>query len=297
MRKHLQTTDKMVFNIFSYIIMTILSVATVFPFILIISGSLSSNTTILQKGFGLLPRDFSLSAYESAFKVPDQIFNAYKTSIIVTVCGTFCILFLCSMTGYVLSRKDYKFRNAISFYFFFTTIFSGGLVPWYILCVQYLGFKNYPLISLIVPGMFSYFYVIIIRTYIMGIPDSITESAKIDGANDFIIYIKLVLPMSKSILATVALFGALGYWNDWFTAMLFINNEQFYPLQYFLYMTLNTVIALNNLSTSANIPMVDLPTETFKLAMTVIATGPILLIYPFLQKYFIKGITMGAVKG
>lgn len=289
--------EEIILYVVAYTTITIFAICAVFPFLLVLSGSFSSNQSIAQNGYSLFPREFSLQAYIIAFKQPQKIFNAYKISILVTLCGTILSVAMCAMTGYVLSRKDYKYRNKISFFFFFTTIFSGGLVPWYILCVKYLNFKTYPLIALVVPGLFSYFYTIIMRSFMSSIPASISESAKIDGANDFSIFVKLILPLSKPVLATVGLFSALNYWNDWFNAMLFVNREEFYPLQYFLYGMLNNVKALSQISSSVNIPMSDMPTETFKLAMTIVTISPIVLLYPFLQKYFIKGMTLGAVKG
>lgn len=289
--------DKITFNILGYTFLTILSFACILPLYLIIIGSFTDNAWVVNHGFSLWPAKISTEAYITAFKVPMQIINAYKTSTIVTIFGTLILLTITSMTGYVLARKDYKYRNIISFYFFFTTIFNGGLVPWYILCIQYLQFKRYPLLAMICPMLFNYFYVIIVRSFMSNIPDSISESAKIDGANDFTIFIRLILPLSKPVLATIGLFAALAYWNDWYNAMLFVNKETYYPLQYYLYTTLNNMNALANISASANIKIQNLPTETFKLAMTIITTGPIILVYPFVQKYFIKGMTVGAVKG
>ena len=195
-----------------------------FPMYLIIVGSFMSNEVIVKYGFRSAG-SFLLDAYRLIFDNPKHILDAYKVTIIVTVCGTLLLLFLCTMTGYVLSRQDYKYRNKFSFYFFFTTIFGGGLVPFYILAVNYLKFKEHPLIAMITPGIFGYFYVIIIRTYISKIPSSITESVKIDGANDFTIYARIIMPISKPILASVGLFSALGFWNDWFNCMLFVSER------------------------------------------------------------------------
>ena len=289
--------DKIEFNIIGDLLVVLLIISSILPLLLVVVGSFSDNASVVKYGFSIWPREFSLEAYHTAFKAPALMINAYRTSIIITVTGTIILLLMSSMTGYVLSRKDYRYRNVISFYFFFTTIFGGGLVPWYILCVRFLHFKEHSLMAMILPGLFSYFYIIIMRSFMTSIPDSISESAKIDGANDFMIFIRLILPLSKPILATIGLFGALGYWNDWFNAMLFVNNRDYFPLQYFLYTTLNTMNALNEISAKSGIMLKDMPTSTFKLAMTVVTIGPIILLYPFLQKYFISGITVGAVKG
>jgi len=203
------------------------------------------------------------------------------------------------MAAYALQRKDFVYRNFFAFFFYFTTIFSGGLVPWYILMVKYLHMKdNY--LALIIPGLFGVFNMIIIRSFMSSIPDSITESAKIDGASDFRIFIQLILPLSRPVLVTIGLFIALEYWNDWYLSMLFIQKDNMYPLQYFLYKIISKIDFLRNVaarSSNINLSKISLPSESFKLAMTVIATGPIIFLYPHLQKYFIKGIMMGAIKG
>jgi putative aldouronate transport system permease protein len=245
----------------------------------------------------LLPSTFSFSSYEFIFKQPAQILKSYGITIFVTLVGTIVGLFLTAMTAYVLQRKDFRFRNAFAFYFFFTTLFSGGLVPWYVLIVTYLDLKN-SLLAIIMPMLLNVFYIIIMRSFMSStIPDAISESAKIDGAGDFRIFISIILPLSKPALATIGLFIALNYWNDWYHALLFIENRDLYPLQYFLYNILNSISFANSAAAQAGVAVVAMPKESFKLAMTVVATGPIILLYPFVQKYFVKGITVGAVKG
>jgi putative aldouronate transport system permease protein len=203
------------------------------------------------------------------------------------------------MTAYVLTRKDFEWRNKVSFYFYFTTLFSGGLVPWYILMVKYFHLKD-SYLALLLPPLLSVFNMLVMKSYMSGIPDAITESAKIDGAGDFRIFAKLILPLAKPALATIGLFIALGYWNDWYNSMLFIQNEKLYSLQYFLYKIVNNVEAYKNILSqtggSVNVK-IDMPSESLKMALTVIVTGPIILLYPFVQKYFVQGITIGAVKG
>jgi len=291
------TVGRSIFVLFGYVFITVMAIFCVLPFILIISGSLTPNDVIAREGFGLLPKGLSFSAYSLIFKYPEDVFNAYKISIIVTGCGTLLLLFLNSMAAYVLSRKDYKYRNVFSFYMFFTTIFSGGLVPWYILMVRFLRIKEHPILAMILPPLFSFFYIIIMRSFMSDIPAAISESAKMDGANDFLIYIRLILPLSKPVLATIGLFGALDYWNDWFNAMLFVDKSQYFPLQYYLYRALNSIEAISRITSGTSRLIGNIPTESFKLAMTVVATGPIVILYPCLQKYFIKGLTIGAVKG
>ena len=198
------------------------------------------------------------------------------------------------MAAYVLYRKDVKYRNALAFFLYFTTLFQGGLAPYYIIVSRMMHLKNTPFVLLLVP-MFQVFHILILRNYLNSIPDSLFEAAKIDGAGDFAIFIRVILPLSKPALAAVGLFTALIYWNDWWTAMMFVEKEAYAPLQFVLYQILSSVNVAANMVN--NMATVDMPKESLKLAMTVISTGPILLLYPFVQKYFVKGITMGAVKG
>lgn len=284
------------FNAIGYAILSILSILCLVPFLVIITGSLSSETDIIASGFQLIPKHFSLDAYRAMFTNPAQIYQAYKVSILVTVAGTAVGLFLTSMAGYVLSRKEFKYRNGLAFYIYFTTLFSGGLIPWYILIVNYLDMKD-TYTSLVVPGLLSAWNIILMKNFMKSIPDSIVESAKIDGAGDFRIYFRLILPLSTPGLATIGLFMALGYWNDWFTANLFITTDSKVPLQFLLYKILASASVLKT-SIAGNLsPNFQPPTETLKMAAAVVVTGPIILLYPFLQRYFVKGLTIGAVKG
>lgn len=289
--------DEIVFNVIGYIVILFFVVMSILPIWLIVAGSFSSNTAILTSGYSIGIKEFTLDAYKIVFKVPAEILSAYKVSIIVTACGAFSVLFICSSAGYVLSCRSFKYRKAMSFYYFFTTIFSAGLAPWYVFCVQTLKFKDHPYFAMVFCGAFSYFYVIIFRSFMSEIPASLRESAQIDGANDIIIFVRIILPLSKPVLATVGLFAALAHWGDWYYAMLFCSKSKDYPLQYYLYTILNKAQALSNLDGAVLTNMPSLPTETYKLAITVVTTGPIILLYPFVQKYFVKGMTVGAVKG
>jgi len=289
-------SDKMLFNIIGYSIITIIAIVCILPFIIVISGSITSETYIINHGYSFVPKEISFYAYKLILKSPESILNAYGVTILVTVIGTSVGLFLCSMAAYALQRKDFEWRNAFSYFIYFTTLFSGGLVPWYILMIR-IGMKN-NILGLIIPHLFGVFYILIIRNFMRGIPEAITESAKIDGANDFAIFIKLIIPLSKAALATIGLFMALSMWNEWYNAMLFISKQKLYPLQYYLYNMLNSAEAIRSLTSQiGNVSDTVLPSESTKLAMTVIATGPIILLYPFVQRYFVKGITIGSVKG
>lgn len=297
MRKKPVNRDKMILSIVGYVTLTILAVFCVFPFLLVISSSLSDESTIIEKGFQIFPTAFSTEAYSLLFKYPEEMLKAYGITISVTAIGTLVGLFLTSMTAYVLSRRDFKWRSSFSFFFFFTTLFSGGLVPWYLMIVNYLHLKD-TLLVLILPMLMNVFYIIVMKSFMSSIPDAITESAKIDGAGDFRIFMQLIVPLSKPALATIGLFIALAYWNDWYNALLFISKSDLMPLQYYLYKMLGNMDGMRKaMMASGAVVNTDLPTESLKMAMTIVATGPILLAYPFIQKYFVTGLTIGAVKG
>ena len=291
-----ESADQRTFNSIGYVLITLLSLFCLLPFILIISGSFTSQASIMTDGYQLIPREFSLEAYEFLFEAPDDILRAYGVTIFVTVVGTLVSLLVTSLAAYVLANKAFRYRNTVSFFFYFTTVFWGGLVPWYIFNIKYLHFKD-NLISLILPTLVNVTYLLILKSYMKNVPDAVYESAHLDGAGDWTIYWKIALPLNKAGLATVGLFTALNYWNDWYNAMLYIDNSKFYPLQYYLNDILNKSQGMMAAAAQAGIPAAQVPTEPVKLAMTVVATGPILLLYPFLQKYFVKGVTIGAVKG
>jgi putative aldouronate transport system permease protein len=300
-RNRIVRTDQRVFNALGYTLVTLFGLACVQPFLLIAINSFTSESALMHNGYSFILKEFSLQAYSLSFKNPQRILWAYRNTVCVTVLGTAIAVFMASMTGYVLQRRDFPARNAFSLFFFFTTLFNGGLVPWYIMCTRYLSFRN-NYHALLLPMMFSVWNVIIAKNFMKSIPYEITESAKVDGANDLTIFFRLILPLSTPLLATLGLFSALAYWNDWYNSMLFITKENKMSLQYFLQQMINSIQALKNLvtmgaSASALSGMVSLPQETLKMAMTVITTGPIILLYPLVQRYFVKGLTIGAVKG
>lgn len=290
--------DKIIFNILAYTLVTLFALLCVIPFYLIVIGSFTKESTIVTQGYSffLNASNFSLEAYKMALKNPESIVHAYGITVFVTVVGTVISIFITTMTGYVLSRPDFPWRNGISFFFFFTTLFSGGLVPWYLLCTTYLHFTNH-IYSLIIPGLFSVWNMIIAKSFMKGIPFELTEAAKIDGAGDFFIYLRIIMPMAKPLVATLTLFVALAYWNDWYNCMLFMSTGDNWNLQYTLQNILNSSEALKRIANQTGMQVGQMPSEGLKLSMTVIATGPIVLLYPFLQKYFVKGLTLGAVKG
>ncbi|MDE7022291.1 MAG: carbohydrate ABC transporter permease [Lachnospiraceae bacterium] len=297
-RKKHKGYDRMVFSVVSHLALFVLAAICLLPFWLVISGSLSEQQSIRLNGYQLIPEQVSLEAYRMLFRIPEELINAYGVTILVTAVGTGLGLLVTSMASYVLANKNFRYRYQVSFFFYFTSIFGGGLVPWYIFNTKYLRFHN-SIIALILPILVNVTYLLILKSYMMSIPESLYESAYLDGAGDMVVYFKIALPLSKAGLATVGLFIALNYWNDWYNAMLFLDEgrRELYPLQYYLNNILTKAQAINAAAARSGIPASDVPSEPMKLAMTVIATGPIVLLYPFLQKYFVKGVTIGAVKG
>ena len=292
--------DAVALDIIAYGFCGIIALVCLVPFIMIVSGSFSSESAIIQNGFSLLPQDFSLEAYKTVFKDPMVVFRAYGTTIGLTIVGTVLGLLLQTMTAYVLSRKEFEWRNQFSFFFYFTTLFSGGLVPYYVLMTQTLNLRD-SYLALLLPLLFSVYNLLIMKSYIVGLPDSLIEAAKIDGCGEFRILFRIVMPLIKPALATVGLFIALAYWNDWYNAMLYIKDTNKYPLQYFLYQQVNDIEAykklLANNAAGSAVSAISLPTQSLKMALTIVVTGPIVLAYPLVQKYFVQGITIGAVKG
>ena len=298
-RRYPCSASELLFRILGYVLLFSFGMLCVTPFYLIGISSLASEPSLIRNGFRMIPEEFSLDAYRLVFTNPARIGRAYLNTIFVTLAGTVLSLFLTTLTGYVLSRRDFKWRNGFSFFFFFTTLFSGGLIPWYILCTQALHFKN-TYYALILPMAFPIWNMIIAKNFMRGVPYEISESAKMDGAGELTIYFKLYLPISKPLLATLGLFAELDYWNDWYNSMLFNTKEEMQSLQYFLQDMLSTIQALKQLIAEGNLEVAqkaNLPTTSMRMAMTCVVTGPIIFLYPVVQRYFIKGLTIGAVKG
>lgn len=292
----LDISDRIIRSV-AYMVLTAFALCCLIPFILLISTSFSTESLIERTGFSLVPQGFTTYAYNLVMRSPDQIIGAYRVTIALTVTGTIVGLFIIAMTGYALQRADFPFRNGISFYIYFTTLFSGGLVPFYLLITKYLNLAD-SYLAVWFPLLMSPWLIILMKNFIKSIPMEITESGKIDGASDFTIFIRLIFPNLKPALATIGLFLALGYWNEWYNSLLFLSSRvEYKPLQFFLYNIINKAQALQNSMAGANVILEDIPMQTLKMATAVVATGPIVLLYPFVQRYFIAGITVGAVKG
>ena len=290
-----RSRDIIIFNMITYPSVTLLAIGCLLPFWLIVAAALTDNNAIMINGYKLIPAEFSLMAFRYIFKAPKAILASYVVTIFITVVGTTVGLVMTTMAGYVLNRKDFKYRNVLSFYIYFTMLFSGGMIPAYILIVRVLGLQN-NLLAVILPIMLSPFLIFLMRNFMKSIPDEIVESAKIDGAGDFKIFSRIILPLSGAGMATVGLFLAINYWNNWYIPMLYLTRPALYPLQYYLYNILTSQQSAQASGVYIE-GMTTFPGESIKMAMTVVATGPILLLYPYIQKYFVKGITIGAVKG
>lgn len=291
----LGTSDKIIRG-FGYVFVTLYCICCIIPFIIIVSSSFTSEAVIRAEGAQLIPKDFTLEAYNMVAK-GGGIWKSYVLTILLTVVGTFLGLAIISMTGYALQRKDFPFRNAISFYIYFTSLFSAGLAPYYLLMTQTYHLQD-SYLAVLLPLMMSPWLIILMKNFVKAIPHEITESGKIDGAGDMKIFTSLILPMIKPALATIGLFLALGYWNEWYQSSLFLSAKvDVKPLQYTLYEIVNKIDALRNSVAGQYVTLTDIPQQSVKMANAVLATGPIILLYPFVQRYFISGITVGAVKG
>lgn len=291
----LGTSDKIIRG-FGYVFITLYAICCIIPFLIIIGSSFTSESVIRAEGVQLIPKEFTLQAYQMVLK-SGNIFGSYALTISLTVIGTCIGLSVIAMTGYALQRKDFPFRNAISFYIYFTSLFSAGLAPYYLLMTQTYHLQD-SYLAVLLPLLMSPWLIILMKNFVKAIPHEITESGKIDGAGDMRIFISLILPMLKPALATIGLFLALGYWNEWYQSSLFLSSQvPVKPLQYTLYEIINKNDALRNSVAGQFVSLADIPTESVKMANAVLATGPIVLLYPFVQKYFISGITVGAVKG
>lgn len=272
------------------------SLFIVIPVLYVFSISVSDDTYMTLHGFSLIPGKLSLSAYRYIFHSPDDILTGYLVSTSVTVFGTFVSMFVTSAYAYAISRKDFRMRRFFTLFAFFTILFNGGLAPTYILITRYLHLKNNVLV-LVLPYLISAWLVIIMKGFMSDIPASLVDSAKIDGANEVVAYFRIIIPISKPALATLALLISFQYWNDWWLAMLYIDKSHLVPLQLMLYRMMTDLEAVTNaISRGVTVDVKNLPGESARMAMCVLAAGPMLVVFPFFQKYFVKGIAVGALK-
>jgi putative aldouronate transport system permease protein len=286
-------------NGFINIFLAVLCLMIALPFVLVIIISLTSENSLVQNGYQFIPKAWSWEAYRIVFEKPDPLLKGYLVTLLITVVGTFLSLLLTAMTAYPISRLDFRYNRPITFYIFFTMLFNGGLIPFYIMMTQYLHLKN-SLLALIIPTLLSPFNIMIMKGFMDKISKEIIESAKVDGAKEFRIFFGIILPLSTPALATLGLFIAFGYWNEWFYALLFIDNDKYIPLQLLLVRILSQIEFLANsplAEVADKLAYANFPTLSVRMAMAILAGGPMLIIFPFFQKYFVKGITVGSLKG
>lgn len=279
-------------------LLILVSLTYIYPILLMLSISFSAESSITAEGYKLIPSVWSLDAYKLAFENPTQIVNSYKVTIAYSILGTFLSLIVQTLMAYPLSRSTYKRKKQLTTFLMITMFFSGGLVPSYILNTQYLHLGNSFWIY-IFPSLMSAWNVILFKTYFKGLPEELVDAAKLDGAGEYRIYFQIIIPLSTPIIACIAFTTMLGKWNDWNTSLLYIRNSQLYSLQYLLQRIINEADYITQMQGTAMESLVgkDTPKETLRYATAIIAAGPMMIIFPFFQKYFSEGLVVGSVKG
>ncbi len=285
-------------NLLIHLACIVMVLASVLPIVLVFSVSLTSEAGLVNNGYSFWPSEFSLDAYKYIWGLKDVILDAYGVTILTTILGTVVSVAVLTLYAYPLSRPNLIAKRFFTFYVFFTMLFSGGLVSWYMVCTNILHIQN-TIWAMILPGVMNAWYIIILRTFFTtSVPEAMIESARIDGAGEFMILFKIVLPVAVPGIATIALFQCLMYWNDWWFALNFVTEPKLYNLQLYLQNVLANIQEMKNVADGqTNTVVANLPAEGARMALCMIAMGPILVVYPFFQKYFIQGLTVGAVKG
>lgn len=272
------------------------SLVCLLPLVLTLMVSITDESSIMRYGYSFFPQKFSLYAYQLMFQKGSSVLRGTGISIFVTVVGTVLAVLITGFAGYTLANKNVKYRSALAMYFFIPMVFSAGIVPWYLICTR-LGLRN-NLMALLVPNLlFNPFNLFLVRNFMDGVPDSLRESATIDGANDFVIAFRIYFPLCMPVLATVGLFYALAYWNDWWNAIMLVDDKSIYPVQYLLLQLKSQISMLRDLQFLSGTGSVTPPSESLKMATAIVTIGPIIFLYPFLQRYYVKGLVIGSVKG
>lgn len=290
-----------IFRSFAFVVLLILAIVCILPIILIIVASFTDETMLLANGYRFFPQKYGLEAYVYLLKQSVMMLRAYKISILVTVIGTLASLVLSTTFAYPLSRKDFKYRNIFSFLVFFTMLFSGGIVPSYMMWTKFFHIKD-TIWALIIPSyLMNAFNILLIRNYYSNnIPDALVEAARIDGASEFLTFRRVIVPLSVPVIATVGLFTGLAYWNDWINGLYYINDPGLYSIQNLLIRLMNNIQYLNSGAAAGIVSggtTGALPSTSVRMAIAVVGVIPVVAAYPFLQKYLIRGTVIGAVKG
>lgn len=280
-------------QVVAHAVLAVICLACLVPMVLVVSISVSDEIEIARNGYRLLPQGFNVFAYTYILQQPGQILRSYGVTFLVTLSGTAVGLLVSSLLAWPLARRDFTLRRPLSFYVFFTLLFNGGMVPFYILVTRYLGLKD-SVLALILPYLVTAWFVLILRTSFSQLPEEILDAARIDGSGEWRLFFQIVAPLSTPVLATISLFYILRYWNDWFLALLFIDDSTLYPLQYLLYVLMRNIQFLASNPQTTGMPI---PTQSSRMAMAVLAFGPALFTFLMLQKYFVRGITIGGLKG
>ena len=291
-------TESKVFNRVSTTILTVMVTLTLLPILLIIIASFTEETSLLQNGYSFIPKAWSFDAYYYIIKQGSVILRAYGVSVLATVVGTVLSVAITTTLAYPMARTSFRYRNVLSFFVFFTMLFSGGIVPSYIMWTNYFHIKN-TLWALIVPNyLVSAFNVILVKNfYANNIPGSLIEAAQLDGATEMQIFRKLVFPMARPVVATISLFTGLCYWNDWTNGLYYVDNQKLYSIQLLLMKIMNNIEALKANANLMGAGAISLPGTSVRMAIAFIGILPILIVYPFVQKYLVEGVVIGAVKG
>ena len=283
-------------NVLIGLFMTLFSLMCLLPMILTFVVSFTDEASILRNGYSFFPQKFSTYAYQLIFRGGSSVVKGYLVSIFVTVVGTLLAVLITGLAAYTLANKNVRYRNVLGMYFFIPMVFGSGLVPWYLICTG-LGLRD-NLLALLIPNlMFNTFNLFLVRNFMSALPDSLRESATIDGANDAVIAFRIYFPLTVPALATVGLFYGLAYWNDWWNAIMLVDEKSLYPIQYLLLQLKSQISMLKDLQYLSGTTSATPPTESLKMATAIITVGPIILLYPFLQKYYVKGLVVGSVKG
>lgn len=280
------------------LVLLLLACMCIMPIFIVISISVSKISDIHEYGYRFIPTSFSLDAYKYIFSSSGQIIGAYLVTLRVVLIGTILGVTIMAMFAYAISRSDFRYRRQFSFFVFFTMLFSAGLVPSYILITNYLNLKN-TIWVLILPYVANAWHIMMLRSFFTSLPDGVLEAARIDGCSEFRTFWTIAVPMSTPALATVALLTVLRFWNEWFAALMYIDKDNLIPLQYLLYRTMSNLDELNRqaMEMGAAAELGEFPSESVRMAMAAASSVPVLMVFPFFQKYFCKGLTVGAVKG